>query len=306
MMQEKRLWFLLLLVSISASAQIKGVVVDENNIPIPYVNIWIENENIGTTSEDDGSFKIDLKDENKPLIFSAIGFETKILKPIETKNVILKSTSIELEDVIINKKTTKEEKEIGYYESGGFRYHRAYFVDGILFKIVKEELEKFPFLKELKFKTLSKVQNAKIRLYLVEINNDGSPSDKLIMDDLIIEVKKGSRKNIIDLSVKKIAIPENGFYVVFEKLKIEENKYYYEYEYKNSDGNKIKSKGLQYQPEIPLSPVKEEIGWHKRINNKWEINEKIILQNPNSYENLLMKKYHNNYLVPSVNITISN
>jgi hypothetical protein len=305
-MIKKITWLLFVLVSISVSAQIKGVVVDENNQPIPYVNIWVLNENIGTTTEDDGSFKIDLKDDNKDLIFSAIGFETKILKPIETKIVILKSTSIELEDVVINKKTSKEEKEIGYYESGGFRYHMAYFVDGILFKVAKEELEKFPFVKELKFKTLSKIQNAKIRLYLVEINNDGSPSDQLLMDDLIIEVKKGSRKNIIDLSAKKIAIPENGFYIVFEKLKIEENKYYFEYEYENRDGNKIKSKGLQYQPEIPLSPVKVEIGWHKRINNKWEKNEKIILQNPNSYENLLMKKYHNNYLVPSVNITISN
>ena len=48
-----------ILISFSLSAQIKGVVVDENNKPIPYVNIWIENENIGSTSEDDGSFKID-------------------------------------------------------------------------------------------------------------------------------------------------------------------------------------------------------------------------------------------------------
>ena len=297
---------LLLVFTNLLSAQIKGVVIDENNKPIPYVNIWIENENIGTTSEEDGSFKIDLKDENKHLIFSAIGFETKILKPFETKDVILKSTSINLEDVVINKKSSNEEKEIGYYESSGFRFHMAYFVDGILFKIAKEDLEKFPFVKELKFKTLSKISNAKIRLYLVEINKDGTPSDNLLSDELIIDVKKGSRKNLIDLSAKKIAIPENGFYVVFEKLKIEENKYYYEYEYENKEGNIIKTKGLLYQPEIALSPINEEIGWHKRINNKWEKNEKIILQNPNSYENLLMKKYHNKYLVPSVNIIISN
>jgi hypothetical protein len=36
-------------------SQIKGIVLDESNKPIPYVNIW-ENENIGTTSEENGSF----------------------------------------------------------------------------------------------------------------------------------------------------------------------------------------------------------------------------------------------------------
>ena len=297
---------LLLVFTNLLSAQIKGVVVDENNKPIPYVNIWIENENIGTTSEEDGSFNLDIKNQDKNLIFSAIGFETKIIKTLETKNVILKSTSIKLEDVVINKKPSNEEKEMGYYESSGFRYHMGYFVDGILFKISKEEFEKYPFVKELKFKTLSKNSNAKIRLYLVEVNKDDSPSDNLLSDELIIEVKKGSRKNIIDLSAKKIAIPENVFYIVFEKLKIEENKYYEDYEYKNKDGNTIKTKGLQYQPEIPLSPINKEIGWHKRINNKWEKTEKTTIQNPNSYENLLMKKYHNKYLVPSVNIIISN
>ena len=68
-----------IVISYSLSAQIKGVVVDENNKPIPYVNIWIENENIGTTSEEDGSFNLDIKNQDKNLIFSAIGFEFKSL-----------------------------------------------------------------------------------------------------------------------------------------------------------------------------------------------------------------------------------
>ena len=36
----------------------KGVVVDESGKPIPYVNIWVEDENIGTTSEENGEFSI--------------------------------------------------------------------------------------------------------------------------------------------------------------------------------------------------------------------------------------------------------
>jgi hypothetical protein len=49
---------ILFLKTIWISAQVKGIVVDENDKPIPYVNIWVENENIGTTSEEDGRFSI--------------------------------------------------------------------------------------------------------------------------------------------------------------------------------------------------------------------------------------------------------
>ena len=52
----------LLLISFSLSAQIKGVVKDSiSGKPIAYVNIWVENENIGTTSEENGSFSLDIK-----------------------------------------------------------------------------------------------------------------------------------------------------------------------------------------------------------------------------------------------------
>ena len=50
--------FLLLFTNI-LSAQIKGVVKDSiSGKPIPYVNILVEDENIRTTSEEDGEFTI--------------------------------------------------------------------------------------------------------------------------------------------------------------------------------------------------------------------------------------------------------
>lgn len=51
-MIEKRLFLALILVGFSLSAQIKGVVKDSlTGKPISFVNIWVENENIGSTSE---------------------------------------------------------------------------------------------------------------------------------------------------------------------------------------------------------------------------------------------------------------
>ena len=69
------LLMVLLLISQFTFSQIKGVVVDENDKPIPYVNIWVENENIGTTSQEDGTFVLNDSEVNKNLIFSAIGYK---------------------------------------------------------------------------------------------------------------------------------------------------------------------------------------------------------------------------------------
>jgi hypothetical protein len=58
-MQEKRLLLVLLLLGFYASAQIRGVVKDSiSGETIPYVNIWVEHETIGTISELDGSFAL--------------------------------------------------------------------------------------------------------------------------------------------------------------------------------------------------------------------------------------------------------
>ncbi|MBP6557437.1 MAG: hypothetical protein KA213_03670, partial [Flavobacterium sp.] len=213
---------------------------------------------------------------------------------------------IALEEVVIKKNKEKLNKEIGHYESGGFRYHMGYFTDGIYFNISPEEREKYPFIKEVKFKTLSENKNAKIRIYFVEANEDGSPSERALTDEIILEVKKGNSKNVIDLSERKITIPEKGFFIVFEKLKIDQNKHYVDYYSKDKNGKKHTYKGMSYEPEIPLVPIEDAVGWHKRVNNDWEKSTKTTIQNPNGFENILMKKYHNKYLVPAVNITLCN
>lgn len=41
---------LFLFYTFSLSAQISGTIVNEKYEPIPYVNIWVQDENIGTTS----------------------------------------------------------------------------------------------------------------------------------------------------------------------------------------------------------------------------------------------------------------
>jgi len=69
----KRIVFiLLLLISTFANSQIKAIVMNsDTKEKIPFVNIWIENENIGTISNAKGEFVIKAID-NQKIIFSAI------------------------------------------------------------------------------------------------------------------------------------------------------------------------------------------------------------------------------------------
>ena len=64
-----------LLFGYSLFGQITAKIIDsETSQNIPYVNIWVENENIGTTSNEQGKFILNI-DKPKQIILSAIGYK---------------------------------------------------------------------------------------------------------------------------------------------------------------------------------------------------------------------------------------
>lgn len=62
-----------------AQTIISGKIVDENNEPIPFVHLHIENTTLGTVSNENGQFRLvcDNGIEKKPVIISALGYRTK-------------------------------------------------------------------------------------------------------------------------------------------------------------------------------------------------------------------------------------
>ena len=106
-------FLILFFISLSLSAQISGVVKDSiTGQPIPYVNIWAEDETIGTISEIDGSFSLEIKEE-KVLVFSALGYE---IKKMSSKNeiILLTPKAFELNEVVIERPQFKKEIEINF------------------------------------------------------------------------------------------------------------------------------------------------------------------------------------------------
>lgn len=297
-------FLVLFLISFSLSAQTKGVVKDSiSGEPIPYVNIWVENETIGTTSESNGSFSLDIKEE-KVLVFSALGYEVKKASS-KTDIILLKPKVFELKEVVIEQPKFSKEIELGNYETSGFRIGLRNINSAVYFKPY-DEMITHPFLKEIKFLTKSEVENAKIRIKILSVNTDNSPGESLIDEEIIVSVKKGKSKNIVNFTEYRFKIPLVGFFISFEKLLIEDNKHYSEYTYKDNQGNKVTRKSMSIEPELCFIPIEYDIIWQSTINGNWTKSKKHILKNPKSYENLLMRKYHDKYLVPSLKITLSN
>ena len=94
---------------------VTGRVTDEHNEPLLGVKIIIKGTTQGTTTDNNGNYKINAPIGSQ-LVFSFIGRETKISPPIQKDtaafNVVLKEIAEELDEVVVtppkNNKTIKE------------------------------------------------------------------------------------------------------------------------------------------------------------------------------------------------------
>ena len=103
-MIRKVLFLLFSVLALTAQAQqaIKGKVVDENNEPLPGVNVQIKNTSDGTISNMDGEFSLNVKN-NQTLIFSFIGMQTTdvVYKGQSPLTVVMQSDNNDLDEVVV-------------------------------------------------------------------------------------------------------------------------------------------------------------------------------------------------------------
>jgi len=101
---------LLLLVSISNFAQIKGTITDTKGKPMPFVNIYVKDTYISTTSNDQGKYELNLKTSGTYVVlFQYLGYKTdkkviEVTKVAQNVDVILIEEEIQLNEVVIDKK----------------------------------------------------------------------------------------------------------------------------------------------------------------------------------------------------------
>ena len=96
--------------SIQLSAQVKGKIKNPNKETLPFVSVYIENSNIGTSSNEQGLYELQVsKAGTYTIVFQNLGYIT-LKKEVEINtvpfelNVILNEESIQLNEVTISSK----------------------------------------------------------------------------------------------------------------------------------------------------------------------------------------------------------
>lgn len=289
----KHFTILFLLFTISLSAQIKGVVVDQNNNPIPYASIWVQNENIGTTSEENGTFSIETN-KDKNLIVSALGYEKKTIKAVQNLKVILAATDIKIEEVVvIGKRLDTKEIEIGKNKNEIYQaFDNGPRIDVKFFPYVPK-YKKTKFIKKVTIFTDSKIENATIKLHFYAVDVNGYPGDELLQKDFLVNIKQGVIKHQVNVTNLNLKMPQKGLFVGYEKLIIESNKL----EKTITDSNtKISQIKKIYYPFVLYNYVERQFlftfsggKWNRKSNS----NESDPSQNISVYE-------------PAINLILSN
>jgi hypothetical protein len=219
---KKLLAIIFLLISNLCFSQLKSVIIDsETKGKVPYVNIWVENENIGTTSNKKGEFELNFNG-SKIIIFSAIGFETKKIVSDSIKSILkLKPIVTELDEVVIKSKKTTQELKIGKFK----KFKITSYLGGnanpwIIARYFeyKEINNKISFLKKIKLLTNSQINNSKFNIRLYNINNNGEPGSYINDENIIGIAKKGKKITEIDISNLNIEFPKEGFFIAIEWL----------------------------------------------------------------------------------------
>lgn len=273
-------------------AQIKGVVKDSiSGEPIPFVNIWVDGENIGTTSEIDGSFVLDVKQE-KVLIFSALGYE---IKKGSSKNeiIFLSQKVFELNEVMIERPKFQKEIEIGEkLQKKAIRISSIIGNLKALYFPFYESYEESRFIKKIIVFTQSQIPNAKFKLRILSVNSSGFPGADLI-EEIIVTVKKGRNENVINFEKYNLVFPNNGVFIVFETLFLDTNKSY-------TTNTNQKTKATLYEPGLIYNFVDDQnsfvftaTGWYKFPRQP--ISEKGYF-----------KIYNNKVFEPAINLILTN
>jgi hypothetical protein len=137
----------------------------------------------------------------------------------------------------------------------------------------------------------SEKRNAKIKIRLFEFNNF-IPTADLLTEDIIVSVKKGMGKNVIDVSKYKLKIPENGLVVGLEWLIIDENKF--EMRESGTDEKKVR---ISYAPSLIINYNEDENAFSYR-NGAWERAKK--------FDSKTNKPWNNKILTPAINLILTN
>jgi hypothetical protein len=253
--------------SVACAAQIKGVVRDSvSGKPVALANLQVKGGTMGTTSESDGSFRLEAK-KTDSVVVAALGYDSKTVLAAQVREIKLIPAmpvrSINAESPIHSKKL-----EIG----GLSKRHHAHSAGQAPWIYARKfeynpSLQATPFLETATIYTDAWKSGATVRLRIFGVDPSGCPGEDLLLESVTVTVKGGARETDVDLSEYKIKMPKNGLFVAVEWLLVDGNKYKFNY-LNSATGKPVKS--FRYDPALQSNLVDKSNGyqysggrWHR-------------------------------------------
>ena len=216
-----------------SSTEFSGLILDEKtNEPLPYVNIGILNREIGTVSDIEGNFNLQLKKEfvNDTIRISSIGYRPIeiIVNNIKQKNepllIKLEEQISELNEVIITakgfKKKTLGNKTESKFMSTGFSYDQLGAEMGIKINIRKNPTFVDAFNFNISYNRLSSKSVFRVNFYTIK---NKKPFENILRENILVTIEpKETGKITVDLSPFDIVL-DNDVIVTLEWLETEGN-----------------------------------------------------------------------------------
>jgi hypothetical protein len=277
-----------------------GIVKDSaTNAPLPFVNIWIKGEPLGTTSNENGEFSFNIDLTGKKVVFSSIGYKTKeIVITRNQETVLLETEIIQLKEVVIRSNKLRSKLISEKFKTTDVRLF--FFCDGMPYMKAryfpyKDEYSKTPFISKVDIVTNSYIENATFNLRLYTIPAEGSPIQSVYSENIIVSVKKGRNLTSIDLTEKLIEFPITGLLVAFEYLIVKQNEYMLSY---NIPPDTSKLKKIVYAPSVGSMPADSN-------QNSW-IYKDGIWQKDNRNTDVKQRLYKNRFDQLAIGVTLTN
>ncbi len=213
----KTLLFLLFSIGLPCYSQVRGTVVDKSTEKsVPYANIWVEKEGIGTSANADGNFTIETKDlRGKSLIVTSVAYQKQhILINDDVLKIELVPVVYVLDEAVVNaegkKKIIDFKKRNASFGGAGTPWIVGRFYP------YSEEYAETPFITELSFGTYSRGNPLMYRVRFLSVDQDGKPGNDLIPHAIYLTTKQGHHIIQLDLQKYNIRIPTSGFVVGVE------------------------------------------------------------------------------------------
>ena len=206
---------------VSGQVTLQGSVKDEStNKVIPYVNIGLLGEDIGTVSNHEGDFELEIPKSKMDtrLILSSIGYETLELIPSQLDlgnqphSILLKPKAYNLEEVVVTKSALKSKilgvKTTKTNVQSGFTSNKLGCEAAIRMKVKRKEkvlLDKFKFMV-----ADNKCDSLFFRLNIYDVHK-GKPGKNITPENILIttDIEQGIVE--VDLTPYEIWLEDDFF-----------------------------------------------------------------------------------------------